>query len=45
MIKAYYLGAEITEMIDYIDDIAVFRCGGEKYATIAMISEIVLEAA
>ena len=44
MIKAYYFGAEIAEMIKYIGDIAVFRCVNEKYATIAMTGEIILEA-
>lgn len=43
MIKAYYLGAEIAEMIEFIGDIVVFRCESEKYATIATTGEITLE--
>lgn len=44
MFQAYYLGAKIAEMIEFIDDIVIFRCENEKYATIAMAGEITLEA-
>jgi hypothetical protein len=43
MTKAFYIGTEIAEMISYIEDFAVFRLKGEKYATIAFMSEITLE--
>lgn len=43
MVKAYYLGAEISEMIAYIGDIVVFAMKDYKYASIAFMSEIVLE--
>ena len=43
MFKAYYLGAEIAEMIGYFGDIVVLRTEGEVFATIALTSDIVLE--
>ena len=44
MIKAYYLGFEIAEMISYIgEQLVVFRMEGERYATAGLMSEIVLE--
>lgn len=42
--RAFYLGAEISEMIGYFGDVVVFALKGTKYATIALMSEIVLEA-
>lgn len=40
MAKAYCYGAEITEIIDYIDDVVIFRIKGQHYNTIALTCDI-----
>ena len=38
--KAYCYGHEITEIIEYLDDVVIFRITGQKYNTIALRSDI-----
>ena len=45
MLKAYYLGYEIAEIVGYYGDMVVFRAKGDQLASIAFVNEIVLEAA
>ena len=43
MMKAYYLGYEIEEIVGYYGDFVVFRAKGDRLASIAFADEIVLE--
>lgn len=42
--KAYCYGAEIVEIIEYLDDVVIFRIKGQKFDTIAMTKDIVVTA-
>ena len=41
--NAYCYGKRIDEVVDYIEDLIVFHCEGEKYNFVARIKDIVLE--